>query len=81
MTRQSCDGSNFARILTVVITTLGFTFPALTANAAKHVTVAQLEQTLSAFHGRQDSEIADIVAYLRSIPAGKQAKDIPLLNR
>ena len=29
----------------------------------------------------QDSEIADIVAYLRSIPAGKQAKDIPLLNR
>jgi mono/diheme cytochrome c family protein len=29
----------------------------------------------------QDSEIADIVAYLRSIPAGKQAKDIPLLSR
>jgi mono/diheme cytochrome c family protein len=29
----------------------------------------------------QDAEIADIVAYLRSIPAGKQAKDIPLLNR
>lgn len=29
----------------------------------------------------QDSEIADIVAYLRSIPAGKAAKDIPLLNR
>jgi len=29
----------------------------------------------------QDSQIADIVAYLRSIPAGKQAKDIPLLNR
>jgi len=29
----------------------------------------------------QDSEIADIVAYLRSIPAGKPAKDIPLLNR
>lgn len=29
----------------------------------------------------QDSEIADIVAYLRSIPAGKQAKDIPLLNK
>jgi mono/diheme cytochrome c family protein len=29
----------------------------------------------------QDSEIADIVAYLRSIPAGKQAKEIPLLNR
>src|SRR3569833_722423 len=29
----------------------------------------------------QDSEIADIVAYLRSIPAGKQSKDIPLLKR
>ncbi len=29
----------------------------------------------------QDSEIADIVAYLRSIPEGKPAKDIPLLNR
>lgn len=29
----------------------------------------------------QDSEIADIVAYLRSIPAGKRSKDIPLLNR
>jgi hypothetical protein len=29
----------------------------------------------------QDSEIADIVAYLRSISAGKQAKEIPLLNR
>jgi len=29
----------------------------------------------------QDSEIADIVAYLRSIPAGRPAKDIPLLNR
>ena len=29
----------------------------------------------------QDSEVTDIVAYLRSIPAGKQAKDIPLLNR
>jgi mono/diheme cytochrome c family protein len=29
----------------------------------------------------QDSEIADIVAYLQSIPQGKEAKDIPLLNR
>jgi mono/diheme cytochrome c family protein len=29
----------------------------------------------------QDSEIADIVAYLQSIPPGKPAKDIPLLNR
>ena len=29
----------------------------------------------------KDSEIADIVAYLRSIPTGKPAKDIPLLNR
>jgi mono/diheme cytochrome c family protein len=29
----------------------------------------------------KDSEIADIVAFLRSIPAGKSAKDIPLLNR
>jgi len=29
----------------------------------------------------QDSEIKDIVAYLQSIPAGKPAKDIPLLNR
>jgi mono/diheme cytochrome c family protein len=28
-----------------------------------------------------DSEIADIVAYLQSIPKGKDAKDIPLLNR
>jgi mono/diheme cytochrome c family protein len=28
-----------------------------------------------------DSEIADIVAYLQSIPNGKAAKDIPLLNR
>jgi len=27
-----------------------------------------------------DSEIADIVAYLQSIPMGKDAKDIPLLN-
>lgn len=29
----------------------------------------------------QDSEIADIVAYLQSIPPGKEAKDIPMLNR
>lgn len=29
----------------------------------------------------KDSEIADIVAYLQSIPNGKDAKDIPLLNR
>ena len=29
----------------------------------------------------KDSEIADIVAYLQSIPKGKEAKDIPLLNR
>ncbi len=29
----------------------------------------------------KDSEIADIVAYLNSIPQGKEAKDIPLLNR
>jgi mono/diheme cytochrome c family protein len=29
----------------------------------------------------KDSEIADIVAYLQSIPNGKEAKDIPLLNR
>jgi mono/diheme cytochrome c family protein len=29
----------------------------------------------------KDSEIADIVAYLQSIPKGKDAKDIPLLNR
>jgi mono/diheme cytochrome c family protein len=29
----------------------------------------------------QDSEIADIVAYLQSIPNGKSAKDIPLLSR
>ncbi len=29
----------------------------------------------------KDSEIADIVAYLESIPKGKEAKDIPLLNR
>ena len=28
----------------------------------------------------KDSEIADIVAYLQSIPKGKDAKDIPLLN-
>ena len=28
-----------------------------------------------------DSEIADIVAYLRSIPKGQEPKDIPLLNR
>jgi mono/diheme cytochrome c family protein len=27
-----------------------------------------------------DSEIADIVAYLQSIPKGKEAQDIPLLN-
>jgi mono/diheme cytochrome c family protein len=29
----------------------------------------------------QDAEIADIVAYLQSIPKGTDAKDIPLLNR
>ncbi len=29
----------------------------------------------------KDSEIADIVAYLQSIPKGKEAQDIPLLNR
>lgn len=29
----------------------------------------------------KDAEIADIVAYLQSIPKGTQAKDIPLLNR
>jgi mono/diheme cytochrome c family protein len=29
----------------------------------------------------QDAEIADIWAYLQSIPKGKEAKDIPLLNR
>jgi hypothetical protein len=29
----------------------------------------------------RDSEIADIVAYLQSIPKGTDAKDIPLLNR
>ena len=29
----------------------------------------------------KDSEIADIVAYLQSIPQGKEAKDLPLLNR
>jgi mono/diheme cytochrome c family protein len=29
----------------------------------------------------KDAEIADIVAYLQSIPKGKEAKDIPLLNR
>lgn len=29
----------------------------------------------------QDSDIADIVAYLRSIPNGKAAQNIPLLNR
>ena len=28
----------------------------------------------------KDSEIADIVAYLQSIPRGAPAKDIPLLN-
>lgn len=28
-----------------------------------------------------DSDIADIVAYLQSIPSGPDAKDIPLLNR
>ena len=28
-----------------------------------------------------DAQIADIVAYLRSIPGGKPAMDIPLLNR
>jgi mono/diheme cytochrome c family protein len=28
----------------------------------------------------QDSAIADIVAYLQSIPPGPEAKDIPLLN-
>jgi mono/diheme cytochrome c family protein len=29
----------------------------------------------------RDGEIADIVAYLESIPKGTDAKDIPLLNR
>jgi mono/diheme cytochrome c family protein len=29
----------------------------------------------------KDADIADIVAYLQSIPGGKDAKDIPLLNR
>ena len=29
----------------------------------------------------KDAEIADIVAYLQSIPQGKAAKDIPALNR
>jgi mono/diheme cytochrome c family protein len=29
----------------------------------------------------KDAEIADIVAYLQSIPQGKEAKDIPALNR
>jgi mono/diheme cytochrome c family protein len=29
----------------------------------------------------KDAEIADIVAYLKSIPQGKEAKDIPALNR
>jgi hypothetical protein len=29
----------------------------------------------------RDTEIADIVAYLQSIPKGADAKDIPLLNR
>lgn len=29
----------------------------------------------------RDTEIADIVAYLQSIPKGTDAKDIPLLNR
>jgi len=29
----------------------------------------------------KDAEIADIVAYLQSIPKGKEAKDIPLLSR
>jgi mono/diheme cytochrome c family protein len=28
-----------------------------------------------------DSQIVDIVAYLQSIPSGRSAKDIPLLNR
>ena len=28
-----------------------------------------------------DSEIADVVAYLQSIPSGTPAEDIPLLNR
>ncbi|MEP7243476.1 MAG: c-type cytochrome [Gammaproteobacteria bacterium] len=28
-----------------------------------------------------DSEVADIVAYLQSIPSGKPAENIPLLNR
>jgi mono/diheme cytochrome c family protein len=28
-----------------------------------------------------DAQIADIVAYLQSIPSGQPAKDIPLLNR
>lgn len=27
-----------------------------------------------------DAQIADIVAYLQSVPSGKAAKDIPLLN-
>jgi mono/diheme cytochrome c family protein len=29
----------------------------------------------------KDAEIADIAAYLRNVPRGKSAKDIPLLNR
>jgi mono/diheme cytochrome c family protein len=29
----------------------------------------------------QDSDIVDIWAYLQSIPKGKEAKDIPLLNK
>src|ERR1700722_18654512 len=29
----------------------------------------------------KDAEIADIVAYLQSIPQGREAKDIPALNR
>jgi mono/diheme cytochrome c family protein len=29
----------------------------------------------------KDAEIADIVAFLQSIPKGTEAKDIPLLNR
>jgi mono/diheme cytochrome c family protein len=28
-----------------------------------------------------DAQVADIVAYLQSIPPGKSAQDIPLLNR
>jgi mono/diheme cytochrome c family protein len=28
-----------------------------------------------------DAELADIVAYLESIPTGQEAKDIPLLNK